>query len=249
VLGEPEKRRRLLAVIRENFDQIHSEMKEFKPTEWVALERYPEEWMDYKELQVFDQHRENEFRKRVGDRVMSVNVSKVLDGADVLTPDQRAEVRLGFGNPLKLFISYAHMDEKWRARLKPNLELLQREGLIEIWSDRQIVPGSKWDEEIQRKVAEAELYLFLMSTNLLNSDYVREKELPAALKRYEEKKAGFVPVVVQRCSWKEYVGEIQGLPTGGKPVSDWRPYDNACFDVEQGLRKTIAELRKMLGRI
>ena len=38
-----EKRRRLLAVIRENFDQIHAEMREFKPTEWIALKGHPEE--------------------------------------------------------------------------------------------------------------------------------------------------------------------------------------------------------------
>lgn len=69
-----------------------------------------------------------------------------------------------------------------------------------------------------------------------------------AEKRFGEKKAGFVPVVVQRCNWKQYVGEIQGLPTGGKPVSDWRPHDNACFDVEEGLRQTINEARKMLSQ-
>src|SRR5437762_9784435 len=51
VLGAQEKRRRLLAVIRENFDQIHAEMKEFKPSEWVALEGHPEEWMSFGELE------------------------------------------------------------------------------------------------------------------------------------------------------------------------------------------------------
>jgi hypothetical protein len=221
-------------------------MKEFKPVEWVALEGHPEEWIGYRELEVLEQKDVRQLPKSVGLEVVSVNITKLLDQTDVLSFDRRNAGRSYIARPLKLFISYAHLDEKWRVRLKPNLELLQREGHITIWSDHQIVAGSKWDQEIQEKLNEAELYLFLMSTNLLTSDYVREKELPAALKRYEDKQAGFVPVVVQRCSWKKYVGEIQGLPTGGKPLSDWRPYDNACFDVEQGLRKTIVEVRKLL---
>jgi len=248
VLGDAEKRRRLLAVIRENFDQIHAEMKEFKPTGWVALEGKPEVWTSVQELEVFEKQKVAVVPKTVGQEVVSLEVSRELDKTDVPGARKRGETRTAEKQPLKLFISYAHSDEKWRMRLKPNLELLQREGLVMIWSDRQIVAGSKWDDEIQQKLNEAELYLFLMSTHLLVSDYVREKELPAALKRYEEKKAGFVPVIVQRCNWKKYVGEIQGLPTDGRSISDWRPYDNACFDVEEGLRKTIVEIQNMLGR-
>lgn len=145
-----------------------------------------------------------------------------------------------------MFISYAHTDEKWRVLLKPNFELLQREMLIKIWSDHQIVPGTKWNDEIKRRLDAAELYVFLMSTHLLTSDYVQKHELPAAMRRFQEGKAGLVPVILHPCSWKTYAGAFQGLPSGGKPVSAWRPYDNACFDVEQGLRKTIEEVRLML---
>lgn len=121
----------------------------------------------------------------------------------------------------------------------------QREGLVMIWSDRQIVAGTKWDEEIKRELEDADLYLFLMSTHLLNSDYVQKFELPAAMRRFKARKAGFVPVILSQCSWKPYVGAFQALPTGGKPISSWRPFDNAYFDVEQGLRKAITEVRKL----
>jgi internalin A len=248
LMGETNQRRRLLAVIRENFDQIHAEMKEFKPTEWVALEGHPEEWVDRQELEVFEHQNETEFRKRVGTEIVSVDVTKVLDDTDVIGARERVGSTTGLDRKLRLFVSYAQLDEKWRMKLKPNLELLQREGLIEIWSDHQIVAGAKWDDEIKAKLESADLYLFLMSTHLLNSDYVREAELPAALKRYDEKKAGLVPVIVQRCSWEKYLGDIEGLPTGGRPVSDWRPYDRACFNIEEGLRKTIEEVRRMLAR-
>jgi hypothetical protein len=122
-----------------------------------------------------------------------------------------------------------------------------REGLVEVWSDLQIVAGAKWDEEIKRKLEDADLYLFLMSVDLLNSDYVQDVELPIARRRHEENKARLIPVIVRKCGWTRYVGEIQGLPKAARPVKQWRDTDDACFDVEEGLRKTIEEVRKMLG--
>ncbi len=248
VLGEPQKRRRLLAVIRENFDQIHAEMKEFKPTEWVALEGHPEEWVSFGELEKLEKGKVSEFPKPVGDDVVSVNVTNVLNGTDVPGARERGEAPAGERRPLKLFISYAHEDERWRAKLAPNLDLLQREGLVEVWCDLQIKPGDKWDDEIKRKLEEAELYLFLMSTDLLVSDYVRNTELPIARKRHEENTARLVPVIVRECSWTGYVGDIQGLPKGTLAVKQWRDKDQAFHDVEMGLRKTIVEVRKLLGR-
>lgn len=249
VHGNAKKRRRLLAVIRENFDHIHAEMREFKPEEWVALQTHPEGWLDHAELQVFEQERVKEVPKRVGQEVVHVNVTEVLDETDVPGARQRREIGGERERQLKLFISYAHKDEKWRDTLTPNLGLLEREGLVEVWCDLQIAPGDKWDDEIKRKLEEADLYLFLMSTDLLNSDYVQDVELPIARRRHEEGKARLVPVVVRKCSWEGHVGDIQALPRGAKPVKQWRDKDEACFDVEEGLRKTIADVRAMLDRM
>jgi len=243
VEGPSKKRRRLLAVIRENFDHIHSEMHDFKPTEWVALEGHPEEWVSYEDLAVFEEKR-SEMLKRVGGEVVPVDVTGLLNETDVPGARQRDKMSPQAERPLRLFISYAHEDEKWRAKLSPNLDLLQREGLVQVWHDGQIIAGAKWDEEINRKLDEADLYLFLISVDLLNSEYVQKTELPTARKRHEENKGRLVPVVVRKCSWERYVGDIQGLPKGGRPVKQWRDRDDACYDIEQGLRKIIAELRK-----
>jgi internalin A len=248
VIGEPDKRLRLLAVIRENFDKIHAEMKEFKPTEWVALEEDPQRWVSFAKLETFERNREHEFKEDLGDRLVTVNVNEILERTDVPGARQKSEARVGEKRPLKLFISYAHEDESWRAKLGPNLDLLQREGLVELWYDLKIVAGDKWDDEIKRKLYEAELYVFLMSTDLLVSDYVQETELPIARQRHDANQARLVPVVVRRCSWTNSVGDIQGLPKAGKPVKEWKDRDQAFFDVEKGLRETIEETRKMLGR-
>ncbi len=246
VTGDVDKRRRLLAVIRENFDRIHIELREFKPVEFVALESHPAEWVNCLELGILEQRLVKFLPKSVGQRVMSVDVSKVLDSTELPGVRQKRGENSSKTRPLKIFISYAHEDEKWREKLSPNLDLLQREGLVEIWCDLQIKAGEHWDEVIKRKLEEAELYIFLMSTDLLVSDYVQKTELPIAKKRHEKNRARLVPVIVRRCSWTNCLGEIQGLPTAGKPIKEWIDKDQAFHSVEMGLRKTIADVRSML---
>lgn len=242
VAGELKNRRRLLAVIRENFDQIHAEMREFKPTEWVAMEGHVNEWISHRELEIFAQKNYNSIPKTIGNNVVAIDVAKVLSDTDVNRPRNKVSDQ---DLPLRTFISYSHKDEEWRAKLSPNLDLLQREGLINVWHDQKIVPGTRWGDEIRRNLEEADIYVFLMSTDLLVSDYILHYELPIALKRHAENKSRLVPVVVRRCSWQRYLGEIQGLPRAGKPIKQWSDKDEAFYDVEEGLRKTIHELNTL----
>src|SRR5262249_49608608 len=153
--------------IRENFDQIHSEMDEFKPSEWVALDEHPDRWISQSKLETFEKNQKHEFEEDINSQLVSVNVSKMLEKSDVLTARVRGNIKNEDFRPLKLFISYAHEDENWRAKLAPNLNLLEREGLVDVWCDLQIRPGETWDEEIKRKMEESDLYLFLLSTHLL----------------------------------------------------------------------------------
>jgi internalin A len=248
VTGAMDARRRLVAVIRENFDQIHLEMKEFKPTQWVALEEDSDRWVSYAKLETFALNRETSFREDVGDRLVSVDVAQLLSRTDVTGGRPKRKEHSALLRPLKLFVSYAHQDEAWRAKLAPNLALLQREGLIELWYDLKLVPGAKWDEEIQQRLVEADLYLFLMSTDLLASEYVQERELPVARRRHEAKQARLLPVVVRSCSWKRYVGDIHVLPGGDKAVKEWSDKDQAFFKIEMGLRSAIDELLAARGQ-
>lgn len=252
VFGDPKKQRRLLSVIRENFDEIHSEMKEFKPSEELALEverdEDPLRWISYAKLETFERNHEQEFKEDQGDRIVTVRVRQMLERTDVRGSWMRGESRTADDRPLKLFVSYAHQDEKWRAVLAHNLNILKRAGLVEIWCDLELKPGDMWSDKIQRKLEEADLYLFLMSSFLLDSDFVQDIELPIARRRHEANKARLIPVVVRACGWERFVGDIQVLPKDGRPLKNWTDRDKACLNVEEGLEKVIVEVRKMLGR-
>jgi hypothetical protein len=56
---------------------------------------------------------------------------------------------------IRLFFSYSHQDEALRDELAKHLSLLERDGVLRSWHDRQIVPGSEWAGHIdQHKVSE-----------------------------------------------------------------------------------------------
>lgn len=99
--------------------------------------------------------------------------------------------------PVDLFYSYAHEDEKLRDELDGHLALLRRKGVIRPWHDRGIVPGQKWDEAIDRELSTADLILLLVSMDFLNSDYIWGKELATAIARAERGDASVIPVLLR----------------------------------------------------
>ncbi|MBN2433828.1 MAG: leucine-rich repeat domain-containing protein [Spirochaetes bacterium] len=89
----------------------------------------------------------------------------------------------------KIFVSYSHMDSKWREIVWPYLHALSNMGFeIDPWIDnRQLKAGQIWRDEIQKALDSARIGLCLISMNFLNSDFIMKHELPELLKKAEEK--------------------------------------------------------------
>jgi hypothetical protein len=158
---------------------------------------------------------------------------------------------------LKLFISYAHEDEPYRAALEKYLFVLKLQGVIEHWDDRKITPGSGWEGEINANLEEARVIVLLVSIDFLNSDYSRTKEMRRALERYGAGEAVVVPVLVRTTpDWNQLpgLGSLQALPTRPGavpeeviPVKKWEDQDEAWTCVVNGLRRTIEKFHKTLA--
>jgi hypothetical protein len=82
-----------------------------------------------------------------------------------------------------VFISYSHKDGAWLEKLKMFLLPLEDQGLIRVWDDTNIRPGSRWLEEITASLESARVAVFLITQNFLTSEFIRQKEFPELLKK------------------------------------------------------------------
>ena len=84
-----------------------------------------------------------------------------------------------------IFISYSHQDEYWLHQLLNVLNPVIRTGFMKVWSDKELKPGTKWKDEIQRALAEADLAVPLVSPNYFSSEFIAAYELPILLSAAE----------------------------------------------------------------
>jgi hypothetical protein len=143
----------------------------------------------------------------------------------------------------KIFCSYSHKDEKYRAELETHLALLARQGAVDVWHDRQILPGHDWAREIDENLDHANVVLMLISADFLASQYCYGIEMERALKRSRAGTARVVPILVRKCDLTDVsFRDLQWLPTGSKPVKNWADRDCAWTDVATGIRKVVQEI-------
>jgi internalin A len=248
VKGPAESRRRLLGLIRSDFEQIHRGISNLNPQEMVPVPEQPDVLVPYEELLALEQQGFQTLPKVLDGKVTQLDVSKLLNGVD-LEGTRRRERRVDeLRSAARVFISYAHRDERLKSRLEVHLKLLQREGLIETWQDRDIEAGEEWKQKIDDNLERADIILLLVSADFLASDYCYEKEMRRALELHEEKKARVIPVIVRDVSWRiAPLAKLQALPKDGKAVMTWANKDTAWRNVAEGIQKAAEVVRSRAG--
>ncbi len=144
---------------------------------------------------------------------------------------------------IEVFFSYAHEDEALRDELAKHLKLLERQGAIAAWYDREITAGTEWAGEIDAHLKTAGVILLLISADFLASDYCWDVELQQALARHEAGEARVIPVILREVDWSGApFSELEPLPQKGKPVTSWANRDAAFKDIAQGIRRVVAAI-------
>jgi Flp pilus assembly protein TadD len=147
--------------------------------------------------------------------------------------------------PVRVFYSYAHEDEALRNALETHLSLLQRQGIIQPWHDREITAGRDWEGMIDDNLEKAELILLLISPDFLHSDYCYDIEMKRALARHEAGEAWVVPIHLRPVDWKDApFAHLQALPTDARPVTAWADRDQAFTNIAQGIRQVAQAIRQ-----
>lgn len=144
-----------------------------------------------------------------------------------------------------VFVSYAHLDEKFRGELEFQLTILKNKGYLDWWTDQRLVPGDEWEEKIIEKLENADIILLLVSAYFLASPFCWGVELAKAINRHENGTARVVPVFVRDCATEETpLEKLHGVPRKDRPVSTWKDRHKAWTAVAKGIQKAVEEWRK-----
>lgn len=161
-------------------------------------------------------------------------LADLLIEPDAANPPQRA---------LRIFIFYAHEDAGLRERFEKHLELLRRQGYIEVWHDQKLMPGSVVQTESAQALAAADVVVPLISSDLIASE-TWAREMDRALERRKEQGLEIVPVLLRPFDLQETaLNRMTILPSNGQEVTAWQNEDLAWKDVAQGIRRIAKQWR------
>jgi hypothetical protein len=152
---------------------------------------------------------------------------------------------LGVNMP-QAFISYSHADEALKDEFIKHFAVLRREGLIEAWHDRKLLPNEHLDSSISAQLAASDVIVLLVSADFIASDYCYEKEMVRAFERAAAGQAKVVTLIVRPCAWKNLpvgggakLGDFVALPADGKPVIEWANTDQPLTAAVDAIRRIL----------
>ena len=142
---------------------------------------------------------------------------------------------------MRTFISYSHHDVGVLNQLLDHLAVLKRTGYIDEWFDREILAGDVLDDNIERELENADLFLLLISPKFIASEYCVGREMRKAIERHKADEARVVPIIIEPCDWAAMndLRRLKAIPKDGRPISKWLNPNDAYFDIVQELRRII----------
>jgi hypothetical protein len=128
----------------------------------------------------------------------------------------------------KVFISYCHSDADCLERLMVFLKPIERQLIIESWSDKKIEGGHFWREEIEKALNAAKAAILLISADFWASDYIMAYELPKLLANAKDRGTKILPVILSPSDFDHTaVKEFQSINPPNQPM---RKMDSADQD-------------------
>ena len=248
VIGPEHDRQRFLATIRYDFNHIHKEIG-LEVDERLVPQRldFP---ISLEELKAYEAAGRKQVDRYVEGKIQAFNVKKLLDRVDPKGyRHEKSDVREAKKLP-EVFYSYAHEDERHLNLLQMHLKALEADRLISTWYDRNIPPGDEWDRLINDRIHSADIILLLVSPAFMASDYIRQKEMKAALKRHEAGDAVVIPVILEKALWKRRAvfKKLQAVPKNAKPIRAWNPQRDGWFDVAEHIEELVEKINQKAAK-
>jgi GTPase SAR1 family protein len=247
VLGsDPETRRVLVAMVRRELETLHAEMK-MQPVEDLELTGEGEQWIGVKALREVERPEKPTQKLPIQpEGTAEVNVPRELN--KLLPAKARAIDRdpTTAPVPVRVFVSYAHDDERQLKRLDAILDVLEQQHGLASWRDRRLIAGDEWDEEIRRRLEEMDIFLFIASQASLVRPYIKDPELRRARERRKAGEVEIASVKLEPCACDDdtFLGKLQRLAPKFKSIAE-APLKSAAWEqVRKDLLPVIQRVRE-----
>jgi len=246
--GSLEERQGLFDIIRSHLLVLHGNVRTVEETQ---IESHPGVWVKVARLRL-EERDEEEFIKELIDEntTVKVDVSKELDqvesdaATEAAGPDAQRRCHL--------FISYAHVNEEWLVPFRPHLTLLSQQGYIQIWHDRNLVAGEKWETGILEELNRAEIVLLFYTTGARVSHFIQETELPISLDRSDKGECALLWVPLERDELdknhplEKRLSAITCATLDKQKIYDFKHEPMGWMQVEESIRKAVEKRRAIL---
>jgi internalin A len=240
--GSPHERLRLLEIAQGALERINTDIPAPKPYAELELEGLPGVYRPMTDI---------EAAERTGNDLAIKSEDGISDATVEPTPQldrtSESESRHRKESPLRLFLSYSHKDKNSKNIFQMNLTVMEQKNLITHWHDGLIEPGMRWREEIEENLDKMDVFVGLLTTPFLCSNFIKNVELQAARKRLQEQDRDFVFVLilVDEISLEGLdLAEYQIMKPGGKAISRHKSRREGFNIAQKELEKLIKRLQK-----
>jgi hypothetical protein len=96
--------------------------------------------------------------------------------------------------------------------------MLKLNRIAAFWADHGIEPGDPWKDVILDQLKQAQVALFLISSDMFWSDFIRKVEWPLARRRMKAGDLLVIPVILRDTAlWERTFNGELGQAAGGPP--------------------------------
>src|SRR5262245_59768017 len=143
-----------------------------------------------------------------------------------------------------VFVSYSHDDREWLNRFSMHIAVLERRGLVDVWSDARIAAGADWEQAIETALSSARVAVLLVSPPFLASPFIWKHEMPRIV-AHAAQGMDALPLIIRPCAWRleEELARLQARPTYGRPLSL-----GSDSQIDQDLTSFAYELAAKVGK-
>ena len=143
---------------------------------------------------------------------------------------------------IRIFFSYPHARPEDQRLLSDRLARFRWAVDVHPWSDEDLQGGECWLEAIPRLLNQADIVLFFVCNEFMQSEYIRTVEIPKALERQREGKCRIIPIILEETEpdWRTCgLGAFHPLPGWNRPVTSFGNPDEAFITITQGIANII----------